>query len=190
MITSSGQIRLGGLLGLAICLLGPTPGLAQDEGENPFDAIEWVVGPDTARIGDLATMPIPAGFQFTGKEGAETFMELTENPVDGSELGILIAPGDSTTSGWWVVFSYAETGYVRDDEKDKLDADAILSSLREARPRPTRSARSAGGDDRDRGVGARAHYDTQTNNLTWSIMATAPRALRSTTPSACSAAAA
>jgi uncharacterized membrane-anchored protein len=120
-------------------------------------------------------MPIPAGYRFTGAEGTKIFMELTENPSSDSELGVLWAPGDSTSGGWWVVFSYDESGYVKDDEKDELDADAILSSMRENNAEGNKERKKRGWETIDLAGWVREpHYDPRTNNLTWSLMVTTP----------------
>ena len=33
--------------------------------------------------------------------------------------------------GWFVVFDFSDMGYVKDDDKDELDAKAILASIKE-----------------------------------------------------------
>jgi uncharacterized membrane-anchored protein len=43
------------------------------------------------------------------------------------------ASGMLTTEGFgpWIIFSYDDAGHVKDDEKDKIDADALLQTKRE-----------------------------------------------------------
>jgi uncharacterized membrane-anchored protein len=130
------------------------------------DSIEWKKGPFTADLGTVAEIKVPAGYQFVAKKDMRKFNELTENLGDPNELGVLL-PEDRT---WFVVFSYEDVGYVKDDEKDKLDADAILKSLKEGT--------AAGNPERKKRGWAPLYvtgweqppfYDPETHNLTWVI---------------------
>ena len=160
-------------LACAITILTP-PGAAAQTTPVTFEDIPWVVGPATGQLGGEAQVGVPAGCIFTGEDGVRQFMELTENPVGGNELGaIYCEPGsESGASDWFVVFSYSPSGYVRDDERDQLDADAILESIRQGTD-------AANEERRRRGWGAlsiagwvsRPHYDVSTNNLTWALTA-------------------
>lgn len=111
------------LLGL-IPLLQP-PCHAQDK-SNPID---WQDGPMVGRLGDIAQISIPKGYRFTGKPGTQKLLELTQNPSDGNELGALVPVVGENDDIWFVVFEFDDSGYVRDTEKDSLDADAILQSI-------------------------------------------------------------
>ena len=80
-----------------------------------------------------------------------------------------VAP-DTSDGEWWVIFSFDPSGYVSDDEKDELDADAILASIK-------KGSEAANKEREERGWGRfdivgwveRPYYDSATNNLTWSI---------------------
>jgi uncharacterized membrane-anchored protein len=70
-----------------------------------------------------------------------------------------------------MVFEWSEIGYVKDDEKDELDAAVMLASIREAT--------AAGNEERTRrgwptmeivGWQQEPHYDTASNHLTWAIV--------------------
>jgi uncharacterized membrane-anchored protein len=96
--------------------------------------IDWVDGPVTARLGDIGEIKVRPGYRFTGKDGTRKFLELTQNPPSGSELGTIIpvASGDDSGSEFWfVIFEFNEVGYVKDDDRDKLDADALLRSIKD-----------------------------------------------------------
>lgn len=99
--------------------------------DEPKVQIDWADGPITARLGDIAEIKVPAGYRFTGKEGTRKFLELTHNPPSSSELGTIIPitseDTESKDSGFWfVIFEFNDVGYVKDDERDKLNADALL----------------------------------------------------------------
>ncbi len=91
-------------------------------------------------------------------------MEMFGNIPTNIENG-LICPSDLS---WFVVFEFTDDGYVNDDEKDSLDADAILKDLK---------AGNAAGNERRKEMGLETltllgwavppNYNPQTNNLEW-----------------------
>src|SRR5258705_366491 len=92
-------------LALSICLLlsagFQSPTLADDPKPNEAakPKIDWIDGPVTARLGNVAQIKIPEGYKFTGKEGTRKFLELTQNPPNGSELGTIIPIVTKESSG-------------------------------------------------------------------------------------------
>jgi len=80
-----------------------------------LDNINWTKGPAKAELKSLAEVQVPEGFVFTGAKGTQKLLEKMGNPTSGSELGFL-AP---TSLVWFVVFEFADVGYVKDDDKDK-----------------------------------------------------------------------
>lgn len=83
-------------------------------------------GPLDGEMG-VATIKVPEGFVFTDGAGAKKWAELTTNPISGKEIG-LMGPADGS---YLVLFEFDDVGYVKDDEKDDLDADALLESIKE-----------------------------------------------------------
>ena len=152
---------------LVVCLaLLPAAAAAQ------LDKIPWVKGPMKGQLGSEASISVPAGCLFTGKDGVRSFLEATQNNASGNERGVLLCPANGTSDTWFVLFSYDESGYVRDDEGSSLDADAILKSVR--------NGTEAGNRERKRrgwatltvdGWATKPFYDRATNNLTWAITA-------------------
>ena len=152
----------------------------EDARRNAFRSIEWVDGPVQGSLGAVAEVRVPAGCRFTEAAGAKAFMIATENPPSGREEGVLVcraegAGADSADSGtWFVVFSYDPSGYVKDDEKEKLDADAILATLREGTEAGNDERRSRGWETLTlEGWVRPPYYDSATHNLTWSTRARA-----------------
>ena len=156
---------------------GPTT-FADDPKSNEAarPKIDWIDGPVTARLGDVAQIKVPEGYRFTGKEGTRKFLELTQNPPNGSELGTIIPIETKESSGgdsndfWFVIFEFNEVGYVKDDDRDKLDADALLKSIKE-------NTEESNSERAKRGWPAYhveswykpPFYDTSTKNLTWAM---------------------
>jgi hypothetical protein len=92
-------------------------------------------------------------------------MELTENPSDGDELGVLLHD-----DSWFVVFTFDESGYVKDDEKDKLVADKILASIKQGTEQANEVRAERGWAAMEiLGWQQAPFYDPGTHNLTWSI---------------------
>lgn len=144
-------------------------GAAQEpQQQQPQVKIDWQDGPTTGQLGDIAQVKIPAGYRFTGKQGALRVMELTQNPASGRELGVVIPSGGNAR--WFMTFEFEDLGYVKDDEKDKLDNDAILKSIKDGT--------EASNDERRKhgwpayhvvGWQTAPFYDPLTHNLTWAI---------------------
>lgn len=134
--------------------------------------IDWVDGPSVGQLGDIAQIKIPEGYRFAGREGVRRFMELTQNPVSGDELGVLVNAGGADAETWFVIFEFNPIGYVKDDEKGTLDADAILKSLKAGNERGNEERRKRGWSTLDLvGWSTPPRYDPVTNNLTWAIRA-------------------
>jgi uncharacterized membrane-anchored protein len=141
--------------------------IAQQQSDLParFAALNWQEGPVQGDLGGMATIQIPAGYRFLGRGDAGKFMELNQNPSDGSELGLLLSDDPS----FFVVFEFSGNGYVKDDDRD-LDADAILAGIREGTEQGNKIRRERGWPTMEVvGWQQRPFYDAETNNLTWSI---------------------
>jgi len=131
--------------------------------------LKWQPGPMTAPLGDLARIEVPEGFVFLGAGDTRTFLELNENPTSGGELGIIIPAREGAE--WFVVFEFNEVGYVKDEEKERLEADPLLKTLREGNDRGNEVRRERGWATLEiLGWQTEPHYDARTNNLTWAIL--------------------
>jgi uncharacterized membrane-anchored protein len=130
--------------------------------------IQWQHGPAVAKVGDGAEITLTKGYMFTGATGARKFLELTENPPRGDELGIL-APEEV---GWFAIFRFDAVGYVKDDETNSLDADAMLKTIHTATAKSNEERRRKGwGTLTPTGWLTPPHYDVNTHNLEWTISA-------------------
>jgi uncharacterized membrane-anchored protein len=148
---------------------------SDDERRARFNSIAWTDGPGTGRLGKEAQLSVIEGCRFTEAKGARTFMEITQNPPGGDEVGLLFcetAPAGNPAAAetWFVVFEYDPSGYVKDDEKTTLDADAILATLREGQEMGNEERRRRGWAELSLDGWIRPpYYDEVTNNLTWAI---------------------
>jgi len=163
------QIVLTAVFGAAL-LLQCSRATAQDgQAGESLPAIDWQRGPAKATLGSQAEIQVPEGFVFTDAEGTRTLMEHMGNPVNGTELGLL-SPADSN---WFVVFEFSDVGYVRDDEKDELDAEVILDNIRQGTEQANRERASRGiAPLIIQGWRVKPNYNDTTHNLEWAIDAT------------------
>jgi uncharacterized membrane-anchored protein len=137
------------------------------ESEGP--SINWIPGPTKVEMGGgLATIEVPEGYLFADKAETRKIMALTGNPPSDLEVG-LIAPADEAKT-WFLVFEYEEVGYVKDDDKDEIDADAILTSIREGTEAANEERKKMGSDPIEIvGWFEKPHYDSNSHNLVWAI---------------------
>jgi uncharacterized membrane-anchored protein len=148
----------------------PSPSPSPSEGlswEN-MDSIKFVKGPSLGDLGTTAQVKVPSGYVFAGGNDTRTIMETMQNPTSGRELGFLAPAGED----WFAVFEYDAAGYVKDDEKGSLDANALLESIK--------SGTEASNEERVRrgwpklnviGWETLPRYNEETHNLEWAVRA-------------------
>lgn len=156
-------IAVFALLALALSIaVAQEPQASQSGG-----GIDWQDGPGVGQLGSIAQVKIPDGYRFAGKEGALKLMELTHNPTSGKEVGVII-PAEHPK--WFMTFEFNETGYVKDDDKDSLDANALLKSLQEGTEHANELRKQRGWKAfHVTGWERTPFYDPLTHNLTWAI---------------------
>jgi len=103
---------------------------------------EWERGPTVSNIGDTAQIQIPEGYIYTGAQGTKFLLEAMENPTNGTELGIIMP--QSEDESWFICFEFSDVGYVNDDDRDSLDAEAMLKSIQEGTEAGNAERRSRG----------------------------------------------
>src|SRR5512139_4260065 len=118
-----------GALALAL-LLGAADAVRAEDAPAPERKIAWTPGPATVALGDaLAEIRLPEALAFAGADDTRKLLESMGNSTDGSEMGLVVPKADD--QGWFIVFEWNAVGFVKDDEKDAIDADALLASIRE-----------------------------------------------------------
>lgn len=133
-------------------------------------SIDWVVGPASANLGDIAKIQVPAGYRFTAGDGTRKILEMMHNTTSGEELG-LIVPETTDDQAWFVIFEFDPMGYVKDDEKSKLDADAILKSIRDAQDEGNKERQKRGWNTLTiDGWKMPPFYNDKTHNLEWAVL--------------------
>ncbi len=119
-------------------------------------------GPAKVKLGHNAEIQVPEGVVFGDASIAKKIMEQSGNLVSGQEAGILLLEGST------VLFEFDDVGYVKDDDKDKLDADKMLSSLREGQDEANKELAKLGRPQLELPRWAvKPHYDDATHNMEW-----------------------
>jgi Uncharacterized membrane-anchored protein conserved in bacteria len=157
-------------LGLALAAIGadaPAEEAPPQTREEAFEraGVKLTRGPATVSLGKVAELKLPEGFAFVGEDSLDRFYELTQNIRGGNEVGVLMAPRD-----WMLFFDYDEIGYVKDDEKDKLDAGKLLATMQENQAAANESRKERGWDQMKLvGWATQPHYDEKSKNLKWAL---------------------
>lgn len=133
-----------------------------------LQSIDWQKGPANADIGKYAQIKVPEGYMFTAAEGTRKLLEAGGNPTNGDELGFL-AP---TNMAWFVVFEFSDDGYVKDDDKDKLDPQKLLGVIKKGNEQGNKLRKKMGSAPlKIIGWEVPPKYNSTTKNLEWAIRA-------------------
>jgi uncharacterized membrane-anchored protein len=142
------------------------PEAPPSETESEFKKIQWTQGPAKVGIGGHAEIQVPEGFAYTGASGAQKLLELMHNPTSGTELGILT----DKDLDIFVLFEFEDIGYVKDADKEKLDGDDILKSIKEGNESSNEERKKRGWPAINIvGWHTPPFYNRETNNLEWCI---------------------
>jgi uncharacterized membrane-anchored protein len=159
------------LAALVALLALPFSAPAQEQDTAPKVKIDWQDGPTIGKLGDLAEIKVPEGYRFAGADGTRKFLELTQNPPSGSELGVLIPArkeNEESNAFWFVIFEFHEIGYVKDDDRDKLNPDNLLKELQTNTEEGNKERAKRGWPAYNiDGWYKPPFYDVSTKNLTW-----------------------
>jgi uncharacterized membrane-anchored protein len=136
--------------------------------ESVYEDIKWKKGPGLGDLGTAAHVKLPEGYVFAAADDTRTIMEANHNPITGKELGFVAPSGED----WFAVFEFDEVGYVKDDEKDSLDANAILDSIKAGTEEGNKERAKRGWPTMTiLGWQQPPHYNELTHNLEWAIKA-------------------
>lgn len=127
--------------------------------------VKLTKGPATVALGKTAEIKLPDGYFFIGPDSLDRFYELTRNSRSGNEVGVVLSPND-----WTLFFDYDDVGYVKDEEKDQLNADKLMKSMTENQAAANEARKGRGWDEMQlKGWATPPHYDQKTNNLKWAF---------------------
>jgi uncharacterized membrane-anchored protein len=128
--------------------------------------IKFITGPAKAHLGNVANIDLPAGYFFVEGNDYRAMLKAEGEPVSGRELGLL----SSTNENWSVIFKFADIGFVKDDEKDSLNADKLLDAIKRGTAEANKQRAQAGRPTIEVvGWEFPPKYDATTHNLEWAI---------------------
>jgi uncharacterized membrane-anchored protein len=118
-----------------------------------------------------ATLKIPDGFRYLDKQQSiYVLTDLWGNPADSSILGMLVPAnrGVLADDGWAFVINYEEMGYVKDDDADDIDYDALLKEMKKETNDANPERIKLGYQPISLvGWASKPFYDKETNTLHW-----------------------
>lgn len=151
----------------ALSLLAACSVSAQEPEENqsPLAGMDVRQGPGTLRLGSIAEVKLPGECIYLNGTDTSKLMKQEGNPSDGAELGSVI--GENCIA----VFEFDPVGYVKDDEKDELDPDELMDSIREGTKEANKERANMGvAPMHIKGWYKKPYYDEATHNLEWIII--------------------
>ncbi|MBC2604587.1 DUF2167 domain-containing protein [Pelagicoccus albus] len=138
---------------------------AQAQWDAFMDSLAWQAEGD-GNLNEWATIDIPEGFSYLNGEDASRLMQAYGNLP--SEYEGLVATNDLN---WLVLFQFDPSGYVRDDEKDELDADALMDQMLENQRLGNQYREEQGLEPMYiDGWAMEPRYNERTNNLEWGLL--------------------
>ncbi len=137
---------------------------AQDSGSKP--KLNVIKGPTRARLGSHAQIDLPSGYVFLDGSDYRKLLKAEREHVSGDEVGWL----KPTNQDWAVIFRFSDVGYVKDDEKNDLNADKLLDSYRRGTAEGNKERAKLGRPPiQIVGWDLPPKYDETTHNLEWAI---------------------
>jgi len=161
-------------LGVALSLVVVPRLWAQQEqahgAAEPKSDIHWATSPATFDLGVEAHVKVEDGYRFANGADTRKLMERMGNTVDNTEVGLITPLAENQT--WFLIFEYHGEGYIKDDDKDKIDADALLANIREGTEQQNKVRKEHGMTGLHViGWDEKPNYDPVTHNLRWAIRA-------------------
>lgn len=146
----------------------PTPSPVDVFSWENFEGVNWQKGPSVGDLGTTAQVKVPEGYLFVGAKDTRTIMEANHNPITGREMGFVAPAGEE----WFAVFEFDDVGYVKDDEKDSLDENALLQSIKDGTAHGNEERIKRGWPTMTiLGWQTPPRYNDITHNLEWAINA-------------------
>ena len=166
----SGRVLVaGGGAAVSLCLLltgATSPGAEKADGSQT--AINWQTGPGVANFKQTAEIKLPSGYRFADGKETQRLFKAAGEPVSGREMGMLLPEKGS----WSVVFEFSDSGYVKDDDKDKLDPEKLLKAIIKGNDYGNEERKKTGVPQLNIiGWEQKPAYDSATHNLEWAIRA-------------------
>ncbi|MFM1650576.1 DUF2167 domain-containing protein [Brevibacillus sp. B_LB10_24] len=147
----------------AACI--PAVALAEGEGQDDYN---WIEGGTTVDMGNqLAELKLDPDHAFLGAEDTKKMMTESNSVISGNEIGSVFPMNPE--ENWVILFEYENSGYIKDDEKESINADDLLESYKQGTEEHNENLPDSQKLYVD-GWDLKPHYDEKTHNLTWSLL--------------------
>lgn len=154
------------VFGLWIALMLALPSTV---GATESGGINFMEGGDGVKvdIGTVGTLDLSEDFYYLNQENVKKFSVMNGNTLNGQE----VAGIGPLTEGqdWFVYFDYYDSGHIKNAEKEKIKPDKILKEITEG-TEAANEDRPASDHIFVTGWDVEPFYDSDTHNLTWSLM--------------------
>lgn len=128
-----------------------------------------VAGPAEVPLAGQAVLRLPAEYGFIPAKEAKQLLEAMGNRVGEELTGMIISMAEQET-GWFIVVSYTESGFIKDDDARDWNADELLKSIREGTEEANKVRRERGIPEMEIiGWAEKPQYDAANHRLVWSI---------------------
>ncbi len=162
MIKSLATAILGISMSMALWAQAPESQQRQEKLAEQVKALHWI-DQGQGEIGSNAAIKIPKGYAFLDDKDTAKLLQLYGNPPTPNHY--LIAP---RSLDWFAVFSFDDTGYIKDDEK--INAPELLSSIKAADAEGNQQRKKLGMEALyTEGWQVEPHYDAQSKRLEWGL---------------------
>jgi uncharacterized membrane-anchored protein len=154
---------------LALTAIGAVRAQSPDEAKTAefrakLRALDWVLGPREIAMGGNSSLSLPDGYVYLDAANTTKFEELNENLSGGKE--VLVAP---KSLRWVAYLLFEDAGYVKDTEK--IDADAILKTLKDSTEASNQERKRRGWPDLHVvGWSIPPAYNATTKRLEWATL--------------------
>ncbi len=153
------------LLAAACILVISASGLPAQSAKPKLDIVK---GPAKVSLGSMAKIDVPAGYFFLNGKDYRAMLKAEGEPTSGGELGLLAPTNDEFS----VIFQFSDIGYVKDDDKDSLNADKLLASIKRGTAEANKQREQAGRAPIEVvGWEFPPKYDSASHNLEWAVRA-------------------
>jgi len=154
-------------------LADPAAAKAMDEPATELDlAFEAakaaaVTGPSSVLLADQAKLDLPEGYVFVPKKESDTLMLAMGNSESPGRLGTVWS---AEGGNWFVVISFVDEGYIKDEEAKDWDVDAMLDNFKEGTEEQNKLRAQRGMAEMEiTGWVEKPAYDAAMHRLVWSI---------------------
>lgn len=128
-----------------------------------------VQGPSDIKVLSQAELKLPEGFAYVPKAEAIKLLDAMGNGVDNEVEG-MIFPTTGENQNWFIVVSFENSGYIKDDDAKEWDPADLLEGIKAGTEEANKERVKMGIPEMEiRGWAEVPRYDTSTHQLVWSL---------------------